>query len=174
MHEFRGQPVDQLRIDGPLALRAEIFQNLGKTRAEELAPQAVDEGARGERILLGDDPVRQIQARGAAAIGFQLGKKRRDGRLHDFVRFIHPVGARQNARDARARGFGEDHARHLGGKQIALGAQAGQPHVSRLEFRRRKFEVIQHGVLLLGAALVLLPAQDLGQIGWQAAAGGDG
>ena len=55
--------------------------DLRESGAEELPPQAVDEDARGQRIVRRDQPVGQIEPRGAAAAGVELAEEGGDGRL---------------------------------------------------------------------------------------------
>ena len=83
MHELRRQPVEQLGMRRPLALRAEIVERLRQPGAEELAPRAVDEHARGQRIVARDQPVRQIEARRALAPGVERAEEARNRRLDD-------------------------------------------------------------------------------------------
>ena len=78
---------------------------------------------------------------------------------------IHPVGARQNARDARAGGFSEDHAGDGGVQQIAFGGQAGEAHVEFRELWGGPFEVIENQVVLFIVTVVLVRAERLQKIG---------
>ena len=51
MHELGREPVEQLGVRRPFALRSEIVEHLRQPGAEELAPGAIDERARGQRIV---------------------------------------------------------------------------------------------------------------------------
>ena len=46
-----------------LALRAEVVEHAAEPGAEELLPEPVHEDAGGERVLPGDDPVREVEPR---------------------------------------------------------------------------------------------------------------
>ena len=46
-----GEPVEQLRVDGWLALRAEILDGARKADTEEVLPQPVDEDPRRQRVV---------------------------------------------------------------------------------------------------------------------------
>ena len=64
--------------------------------AEERLPQPVHEHARGERVLLRDEPAGEVEARGAAARRCD-GAGSAGGRLHDRARLVQPVASRQDA-----------------------------------------------------------------------------
>ena len=44
-------------------MRAEVVEHLGKAHPEELFPEPIDEDARGQRIVLGGDPLREVEPR---------------------------------------------------------------------------------------------------------------
>ena len=103
LHEFGGQPVEQLRMRRPFALRAEIVQRLGEAGAEELRATARFTKTRAVSGFCGrHQPVGQVEARGAPAAGVELAEERRDRGLDDRAGIVHPVAARQDARLARA------------------------------------------------------------------------
>ena len=56
-----GQPVEQLGVAGPLALRAEVLDRLDQAGAEEHLPEPVDRHARRQRVRRVDEPVREPQ-----------------------------------------------------------------------------------------------------------------
>ena len=58
LHEFDGQPVQQLGIRRRLALRSEVVQDLGNSRPEEELPQSIHEDPRGQRVVAIHEPVR--------------------------------------------------------------------------------------------------------------------
>ena len=192
MHELGGEPVEQLGVRRPFALRAEIVERLGKADAEELPPHAIDEDARGERIARGDQPVGEVEAGGALAAGIELAEERGDGGLDDLARFIHPVAAPQDAGLGGGGGFGDHHARDGGIEQGGFLFQVRDRDQLGEHFGRRPFIVRGHGGLLLRGALVFLDAEGLedgignlfafvgggpGILGWgklQAEAAGDG
>ena len=60
--KFRGEPVEQLRVSGPFALRTEIGRSRNQTGPEQCLPHAIDRYACGERIVLGDDPSCQVKS----------------------------------------------------------------------------------------------------------------
>ena len=47
--EFDGEPVQELRVTGPLALEAEVLRRSNQPGAEELLPDSVHRHTRGER-----------------------------------------------------------------------------------------------------------------------------
>src|SRR5437870_1356349 len=61
-NEFARQPVEQLRMRGWNALRAEIILRLHDAPAKILLPNAVHDDPRRQRIVRGDNPTRQIEA----------------------------------------------------------------------------------------------------------------
>ena len=61
MHELRREPVEQLRMRRRRSLRAEVLAGLDEAAAEELLPGAVDRDARGQRVLLVDEPAREAE-----------------------------------------------------------------------------------------------------------------
>ena len=52
LHEANGEPIEQLRMGGAFALRAEIFGGLHQTGSEEALPFAIDRHASGQRMGL--------------------------------------------------------------------------------------------------------------------------
>ena len=149
MHELGGQPIEQLGIHGPFSLRAEIFEHTRESDAEELTPHTIDISTRSERIAGRDQPVREIEASRAAAIRLELAQKRGDGRLDDFVGLIHPIGARQN-RVMRGRVASVRTTRGMEASSRLRSARKWAKRVCGMELRSRKFEEIQHRVLLRG------------------------
>ena len=63
-----------IRGASAIPLRAQIVEHVGDAGAEKLLPQPVHENPRRERILSGDEPIRQIQP-GRAAIGRRGGRQ---------------------------------------------------------------------------------------------------
>ena len=51
LHEFGRQPVQQLRMARPLALRTEIAEHLGKACTEELLPQPIHKDSGCKRVF---------------------------------------------------------------------------------------------------------------------------
>jgi hypothetical protein len=82
------------------ALRTEIIQHFAQAGAEELLPQTVHHCAGGQRILLRNQPLREIKTGGFAAFDLWPRKIVRQGGLHDFPALVHPVSARQDAHRA--------------------------------------------------------------------------
>src|SRR5690606_20649538 len=82
----------------------------GEAGSEELCPEAVDEGAGGERVVGAGEPVGEVESRGAAAgvgllrTGQEMGRRGRD----DLARLVLPVTAREHARDERLAGDRDD------------------------------------------------------------------
>ena len=75
VHEFGGQEVEELGVRRARAVEAEVARRVDDAGAEVMMPEAVHDDTRGERIVLGDNPVGQ----GFAAIGF--GRVGREGQL---------------------------------------------------------------------------------------------
>ena len=111
LHEFGGQPVEQFGMRRPFALRAEIVEHLRKSRAEELAPEAVHGDARGQRILRTHQPVARSSRVARRPPVSSLPRKPGTARLHDLAGIVHPVAARQNARLGGRDRLGDHHAR---------------------------------------------------------------
>ena len=61
------EPVEQFGMRGKTTLEAEVVLGLDDPAAEELLPFAVDRDARGERVLFGDEPLREVEARESLA-----------------------------------------------------------------------------------------------------------
>ena len=59
--EARGQPVQELGVDGPLALPPEILRRRGEADAEEHLPEAVDRDARREGVPGRHEPAREAE-----------------------------------------------------------------------------------------------------------------
>ncbi len=76
LHELDGQPVEQLRMRRLLAHLAEVVERRDDAAAEVVVPHAVDDHARGERILGRPDPLgeRQPPSRRAAIGTRNLGR----------------------------------------------------------------------------------------------------
>ena len=101
-----GEPVEQLRMRGGLAVEAEVAWGGDEAPAEVIVPGAIDHHARGQGIGRVADPARQ----GPSAIG--LGGIRRDrhrgpdgrerGRGHDLG-LLHGVAATEQVRRAGLR-----------------------------------------------------------------------
>ena len=79
-HEFRGQPVQQLRMAGRVALRAEIVLGLYDSDAEVALPESVHGDPGRERVVVGDQPARQAQPI-ARQIGLHPGQDSQRARL---------------------------------------------------------------------------------------------
>ena len=102
VHKLDRQPIEQLGMNRPIALRAEIIHDGGDARAKELFPEPVHNRPRGERIVARNQPVRQIQPRKTPPLGVgNLRQEMRHGGLDDLAAFILPVAARQHACDHR-------------------------------------------------------------------------
>src|SRR5437870_13803933 len=80
--EFRRQPIEQLRMRGQSSSVPEIVGRIDQTAVEMITPDAVDDGAPGQRVARIGDPVSEGQA--AAAFVFRVSQlefmtRRRDG-----------------------------------------------------------------------------------------------
>ena len=60
--EFDRQPVEQLRMAGTVAGRAEIARGSDQSLAEMVLPDAVDGDAGGQRVFRPGDPFSQLPA----------------------------------------------------------------------------------------------------------------
>ena len=109
------------------ALGAQILGVRRQARAEEQAPDAVDEGAGGEGVRLRDRPAREVEARRPALRGeCSLGQEGRYGGVHDRPRVVHPVAPRTHAHLARRHGDRGHHARQGGVERVVVRAGALQ------------------------------------------------
>src|SRR6266699_1136694 len=93
LHEFDRQPVEQLRMRGASALRAEILGRLDDAASEKLLPEAIHGGARGERIVLANQPA--CEAEPVRHLALRQRRQRR-GR----VRIYQVTLAEEGAADA--------------------------------------------------------------------------
>src|SRR5438093_773816 len=89
VHELRGQPVEELRVDGPLTLRSEVFAGFDNSPPEILLPDAVHRSARGKRVFLAHQPSRE-----AKAVGRAILPKRRERSGNICVNFFALVQKR--------------------------------------------------------------------------------
>ena len=79
VHEFDGQPIEQLRMGRRLALDAEILDRADDAAAEQLGPQAIDVNPCRQGVVAVDQPAGQNQAGSsprAAARGSSFGAAR--------------------------------------------------------------------------------------------------
>ena len=51
--KLSSEPIQQLRMHRPFALRAEVIQHFRQTCTKELPPLTIDEDARGQRVVFG-------------------------------------------------------------------------------------------------------------------------
>ena len=168
VHELGREPVEQLGVRRPFALRAEIVEHLRQPGPEELAPRAVDERARGERIVARHQPVREIEPRRALALRVERAEESRNRRLDDRRRLVHPVAARQDARLRRLHRHRRDDARDRRVEQAALGLQPLHLSIALRDRGIRKDQILahapwlprHHGPRAAGAALSSRPRED--------------
>src|SRR5215468_5766445 len=59
--ELDRQPVEQFGMGRALTSRAEVFRRRYQSSAEILLPDAIDDDARGQRVVSVDDPFRQAE-----------------------------------------------------------------------------------------------------------------
>src|SRR6267143_5669240 len=83
---------------GPFTLRAEIVERFRQSGPEELAPGAVDECARGERVVTRRQPPGEVEPRRALALRVECAEEAWNRGLDDRRRVVHPVAARQDTR----------------------------------------------------------------------------
>ena len=62
LDEFSGEPVEQLGVDGQVALAAELLARAHDADAEDRLPEAVHRDAGGERVVAADDPAGEAEA----------------------------------------------------------------------------------------------------------------
>src|SRR5581483_9724178 len=72
LDEAAGEPVEQLGVRGRLAAGAEIVGRGDDAASEMPLPDAIDHHARGQRILLVGDPLRELEAAAALLVGRKL------------------------------------------------------------------------------------------------------
>ena len=107
LDQVHREPVEEFRVDRPLALQPEVFGSPHESLAEEHLPQVVHRHARGQGIVLGRQPAGQAEARA----GFSLrpaGEGLRDVRIH-LVAMLVPHAADQHEGVAWLLAFGEHH-----------------------------------------------------------------
>ena len=114
LDELDRQPVEQLRVRRPFALRTGIVERARQAIAEKQIPEPVHEHACSQRILRLHQPVRQIQPVGALLRDERWQKMRR-GRQHDLAGVIHPVSTRQHADGSRLHAASDHRSRLLPG-----------------------------------------------------------
>ena len=61
LHEFRRQPVEQLRVTGPLAILSKIVRRLHQANAKMMLPQTIDDDSRSERMVGVCEPPCQLR-----------------------------------------------------------------------------------------------------------------
>ena len=107
-HEIAREPVEQLRVARPFALRAEVIDRLHDSRAEKHRPPAVHGHTGGERLVFGDEPLCKVQPVRRFAVGARrdLREKCRRG-CGDFLAVLVVCAAHFDERIARLR-----HLRH--------------------------------------------------------------
>ena len=71
-HELNRQPVEQLRMTRPLALRAKVFRRFDDACPEDVSPESVHHDASGQRVLATDQPAGEAEA----VFGSILGQRR--------------------------------------------------------------------------------------------------
>lgn len=71
--ELAREPVEELRVRGRAALRAERVRRLDNALAEVMHPNAVRDDARGERVIRAGNPLCQLQAAGFAGGDLRRG-----------------------------------------------------------------------------------------------------
>ena len=98
-HELRGQPVEQLRVAGWLALRAEVLGGLHQARAEVVLPVAIDGHARRQRVGWVYQPFRQPQPVAGQVLRHRRQARRNAGR--DFFAVVAIVATPEHKRLAR-------------------------------------------------------------------------
>ena len=98
--ELDCQPVEQLRMTGPSALRAEIFERLDESLAEQQLPEPVDEYAGDQRVVGGSQPLGEIEPRGPI-LDFELVQNTRRARRDNLPGVVQPVAARQHPNGPR-------------------------------------------------------------------------
>ena len=98
--EFDSQPIQELWMTGPFALRAQIFDDAAQAVAEKLLPIAIDNRTRGQGVLRRDEPPGQIEASLALSLrDLWLRQKGRRMRFDNLAGLILPIAARQHASD---------------------------------------------------------------------------
>ena len=102
--ELRRQPVEQFRMRGRCALRAEVIFRLDDAQPEMPLPDAIDRHSRRERIGAVHQPAGKIEPRGKARIerGGNLNDRQPTGRVgHNDRALAGEIAAQVNVRLAR-------------------------------------------------------------------------
>ncbi len=116
LHQLDGQPVQKLRMRRTLAHLADVIRCREDAAAEVVLPDAVRGHARRQRILVGDDPLRQCQAapggdppvvRRLGIVVALTGQRRQQPRLN-FGPFVAVVRVRQEVGRRRTVGPAHD------------------------------------------------------------------
>src|SRR5215470_9576806 len=94
--EFNRQPVEQFGMRRALASRAEIFGRRYQSLSEILLPDAVDNDARGQRVVPVHDPFRQAEP--VRRRVFREGVQRGGNARADGVAGALPIAAFEDAR----------------------------------------------------------------------------
>ena len=90
--EAEGEMVEQFRVGGFRAGRAEILEGFHEAEAEELFPEAVDHDPGGERVVLGNQPAGEGEPVGRGVIG-KLSEEGGDAGAFDELVLFQPVAA---------------------------------------------------------------------------------
>ena len=106
--QFRGEPIEQLRMRRRATLEAEVVRRAHDALPEVMQPQAVDHYTRGERMIGAGDPLRKLQS---APGGLAVGRRRREFFLQrgdggQSGRLNHLAGLVSFALDQQADGRG--------------------------------------------------------------------
>src|SRR5450432_1363806 len=104
------QPVQQLALDGSVALRSEILGGFDEPDSEIKLPVAVDGHARRKWMPRAEEPFGQPEPVGGRGVPFNLGQRRQEGRnaRGDLVAPIAVIAARQHEGRSEERRVGKE------------------------------------------------------------------
>ena len=118
LDEINREPIEQLRVRGPIALQTKIGQRADQAFAKKQLPDAIHRHPGGERIFLHRDPLREPES-----VLRRTGRHRRQrggGAYFDLFPGLRVVAAVQYERVARSRGDSHDHRRKRLGERGQL------------------------------------------------------
>jgi hypothetical protein len=100
VHEFGCEPIEQLGMRRPIALRPRVFQRSRQTVAEVEMPQTINKDTCGLRMVGRRKPSRKIESR-RAFFGPNLLHEGGDAGIDDLALVVKPIATAQHADDAR-------------------------------------------------------------------------
>ena len=159
VHQFDGQPVEEFRVRGQLALRAEFLARADQSDTEDGFPQAVGDHTGGEGVPAVHQPAGQFQTTGARGSG--IWSEGRGEPLRHLIAQVHPVAPQLKAGLAAilAGQFAQHGNRGVRLEFGALALQRGQTVPLGLEAWGHRPVVLGHGRVLGGGPRRIGPGE---------------